>query len=454
MAGAFPPHDDCPVPNLPAIEGSLVSSCEIQDAPPPILEFPTFDFPLFHPTNFNDGCVCLPDVKVTIHENAPEPSFAASIAKDPELGCCMPSLQFDVFTANLDAQQRCPLFGIVGEVVCVNPVTGPSYEEWLKSLNSSNSLSFSSSGGSSGECVFDGFLTFYWPSMSSSLPSLVPQRAPNSLGWGTPLCTVKIVESIDALSFDYDEQLLTLEYTAGSAFRVAPSLASHACNGFECKAQPCGARGTQFANVVYDFMAGYCTGPWAGVAMLPIQACLPFYDYAGGPCNTGGGVNGWRQDVWLDYPDGIPFDPPCCASMSLLYDDGALGPWLTGCSGTADFPVTQWHPVKNLWTLTPYVSSLPGGSLELIGDLPVVNLPDCTCGYSASADRDYLHVFPDTGLTLPEVSWISSNSYSSWNVTESSGTCWFTFLDFEEGLLVHKEERQQKCPNNWKKRSK
>jgi hypothetical protein len=69
MSNAFPEHSDCPVPSIEAIEGSLVSSCQIDDAPYPEFCFPFQDIPLIPPPSFDFGCYPLGIVTGSGHYN-------------------------------------------------------------------------------------------------------------------------------------------------------------------------------------------------------------------------------------------------------------------------------------------------------------------------------------------------------------------------------------------------
>ena len=99
MSYAFELRPDCPVPSIPAIEGSLVSSCSLKPVPDVIYEFPIFDVPLNMPTSFDFGCYCLPSIDAILSSNMPTPSFRMWTVKDPEKGCCAPSIFMQMDTA-------------------------------------------------------------------------------------------------------------------------------------------------------------------------------------------------------------------------------------------------------------------------------------------------------------------------------------------------------------------
>ena len=66
---AFPSHSDCDVPSVEAIEGSLVSSCDIDDAPNPTYCFPFQDIPLIPPPSFDFGCYQMATPTGSAHYN-------------------------------------------------------------------------------------------------------------------------------------------------------------------------------------------------------------------------------------------------------------------------------------------------------------------------------------------------------------------------------------------------
>lgn len=96
MGRAFPPRVGCPVPSVSAITGVLVSSCHVPDPPPPIFQFPIFDFPLPNPPGFVFGCYS-PSM-IVHHHSTGTGSFGAQIIypRKTQTGQCEPAFLFTV----------------------------------------------------------------------------------------------------------------------------------------------------------------------------------------------------------------------------------------------------------------------------------------------------------------------------------------------------------------------
>ena len=93
MSNAFPPHDDCPVPQIEAI-GDLDVSCLVADPPFPCLGIP----PIPPPFSFDFGCYPL-DINVDWDPKpSEEPDFSVRVSylnKD-QTGYCRPQIRFRV----------------------------------------------------------------------------------------------------------------------------------------------------------------------------------------------------------------------------------------------------------------------------------------------------------------------------------------------------------------------
>ena len=66
---AFKPHGDCPVPNIPAIAGVLVSSCVVEPPFEPEYCFPFETVPIIPPPSADFGCYQAAGIKAEAHIN-------------------------------------------------------------------------------------------------------------------------------------------------------------------------------------------------------------------------------------------------------------------------------------------------------------------------------------------------------------------------------------------------
>lgn len=97
MARAFPERSDCPdVPDNEAISGSFVIDTLLCSPPPPIFEFPVYEFPPPEPPSADFGCY-EPSVS-TLFEISTNPLFEGSIdfENSSETGKCEPKFKFHV----------------------------------------------------------------------------------------------------------------------------------------------------------------------------------------------------------------------------------------------------------------------------------------------------------------------------------------------------------------------
>jgi hypothetical protein len=95
MPNAFPPKPGCPVPVVPAIEGTLAPFDILCVPPDPIFEFPAFEFPLPEPPGFNFGCY-EPSLEVDFAQGSPSFSIDRTYPDESETGKCAPNLKFTV----------------------------------------------------------------------------------------------------------------------------------------------------------------------------------------------------------------------------------------------------------------------------------------------------------------------------------------------------------------------
>jgi hypothetical protein len=100
MSRAFPERSDCIVPSIPAVSGSLVSSCLIENPPPPTF---IIDPPFVPPTTFDFGCYetkLLTSVTGIIYtDTAPLPTNLVNAnvfyPHFDETGVCEPNIDID-----------------------------------------------------------------------------------------------------------------------------------------------------------------------------------------------------------------------------------------------------------------------------------------------------------------------------------------------------------------------
>lgn len=100
MSLAFRLKSSCPVPSNAAIDGSLVSSCEVSLAPDPICEFPIFDPVPVVPPGFTFGCY-QPTIKEAIYKTPigngiKEFKAAITFPNKSDTGFCEPEFEFSV----------------------------------------------------------------------------------------------------------------------------------------------------------------------------------------------------------------------------------------------------------------------------------------------------------------------------------------------------------------------
>jgi len=107
MSNAFRFRSECPdVPSIDAIEGSLIFDCDVDPAPPPIYEFPLYEFPMPNPPGFDFGCYS-PQVIVNFTE--------LSLSSDPSTSAIVvvgrPSFSVEVIYPNREETGQCePVF--------------------------------------------------------------------------------------------------------------------------------------------------------------------------------------------------------------------------------------------------------------------------------------------------------------------------------------------------------
>lgn len=95
MSRAFPPRSGCPVPDIPAIVGNLVVSCNVSDPPAPCIRFPDILLPF--PPSFDYGCY-EPSVSVIVQPASVTPNLQVVLdyPKSAETSVCNPRFNFKI----------------------------------------------------------------------------------------------------------------------------------------------------------------------------------------------------------------------------------------------------------------------------------------------------------------------------------------------------------------------
>jgi len=416
MGNAFPPHDNCPVPSLEAIEGSLISSCEIKDAPPPIMEFPTFDFPLPMPTSFAQGCWCFPKPSVDFEEDV-EPSFAVKVTypSGDETNCCQPLFNFFA---------RLPAEG--GMAPCVRFAPHPSlyvqYVDgssslWFDIWRSSSFSSWGHDGCSSSalldECIYQFDMHLKLPVPYMPLDTyLVETNDPTVYSWCDP--AAQYVSDIISLTVTptggpFDPYDLTLTYNVGNPWAEQFGIGDPQQGAWrDCAAKCC------MSVPIVTFLTLTPGGKCASQATLDFSIDTVYLQ--------------WDQIVYT----GAPVTPVCCEKFKVLLADGIDS--TTGCGGRIYFNTTWvWIPhdtwtipardVDVLYTDPPCPVLTMYNNIEetqLIANITSSHDPECDCGNKITVVRQTVRPFPTGGLTL-------AVDLTTWNGL---------ILYFEEGLLI------------------